>query len=181
MNEKRIIKKLSEGNVRAFEKLVDTYTSYVGKVVYSVIGTSMTAEDIEETTADVFVEVWKNPQKLKEGRIKSFLAAIARNLARNKLRERTNTVSIDENEMVLVDEGFKNEIDTHEKFEIIEDALNSLSEQERDIFIRYYYFGETSKNISQSLDIPVSTITTRLSRGRKKMKAYLLTKGFTEV
>lgn len=180
MNEVKMIKKIQQGNIRAFESLINTYTQYIGTVVYSLIGTSMTSEDIEETVADVFVEVWKQPEKLMVGKIKSFLAAIARNLARNKLRERTNTVSIDENDYLIFDDRFEYELDIHEKSEIVSEALDILDENERDIFIRYYYFGQTSKMISESLDIPVSTITTKLSRGRKKMKEHLVKKGFVE-
>lgn len=177
MNEKSLIKKLGKGNVKALEKLIDTYTSYVGSVIYSVIGKTMSHEDIEETTADVFVEVWKHPERLCEGKVKSFLGTIARNMALNKLRERRTTVSAEENEFLLFDDSFETEIDRHEKSEIISDALCTLSDPERDIFIRYYYFGQTSKMISEFLDIPVSTVTSRLSRGRIKMKDYLVTKG----
>lgn len=177
MNEKRMIKKLNNGNVNALQKLIDTYSSYLGSVIYSVIGTSMTAEDIEETLEDVFVEVWKHPEKLIEGKVKSFLAAIARNLARNKLRKRSFEISIDENDFLLFDDRFETEIDSNEKSEIISDALKTLTEQERDIFIRYYYLEQTSKMISENLEIPVSTVTSRLSRGRKKMKDHLIKKG----
>lgn len=181
MNEKRLIKKLSDGNVKALEMLIDTYTAYVGSVVYSVIGKTMSHEDIEETAADVFVEVWKHPERLHEGKIKPFLGSVARNLALNKLRQRTATVSAEENEFLLFDDSFETEIDRHEKSEMISDALQTLSDSERDIFIRYYYFGQTSKMISEFLDIPVSTVTSRLSRGRKKMKNYLVTNGIVTV
>ena len=178
MNERKMIKKIRQGNSGALETLINTYTSYVGTVVYSLIGTSMTSEDIEETVVDVFVEVWKHPERLIVGKVKSFLASVARNLARNKLRERTNMVSIDENDYLIFNDRFEYEVDIHEKAEIVSEALDILDQQERDIFIRYYYFGQTSKMISEALDIPVSTITSRLSRGRKKMKEHLIKKGF---
>ena len=180
MNERKMIKKIRQGNSRAFEMLINTYSAYVGMVVYSLIGKSMTPEDIEETVSDVFVEVWKHPERLIEGKIKSFLASVARNLARNKLRERINMISIDENDYLVLSDRFEYELDILEKAEIVSEALNILDQQERDIFIRYYYFGQTSKMISEALYIPVSTITSRLSRGRKKMKEYLIKKGFAE-
>lgn len=177
MNERRMIKKLNNGNAKALQKLIETYSAYVSSVIYSIIGTYMTAEDIEETMADVFLEIWKHPEKLNEGKVKSFLAAVARNLARNKLRERKVEISIDENDFLLLDDRFEAEIDSNERAEIISDALKVLTEQERDIFIRYYYLEHTAKMISESLEIPVSTITSRLSRGRKKIKEHLIKKG----
>lgn len=178
IKEKRIIKRIAAGDEKALELLIDIYSSYVGSVIYAVIGRSMTREDIEETAADVFTEVWLHPEKLREGKVKQFLGAVARNTARNKLRERDTAISIDENDFLLFDDSFESEVDRHEKSEIINDALKTLSDAERDIFIRFYYYNQTSKMISESLCIPVSTVTTRLSRGRKKMKDFMAQKGW---
>ncbi len=179
MTEKKMIKKLCQNDIQALEKLITLYSSYVGAVIYGIIGRSMTDEDIEETAADVFAEVWKNPHKLTEGKVKQYLGAIARNMARNKLRELSGTVSIDENEYLLFDDSFETSIDRYEKSEIISDALSTLSESEREIFIRFYYYNQTSGTISAQLGIPVTNVTSCLSRGRKKMKSYLISKGFT--
>lgn len=139
----------------------------------------MTHEDIEEVASDVFVEVWKNPQKLCEGKVKQLLSSIARNLARNKLRFCSNTVSSDENDFLLFDDNFETEIDRYEKAEIINDALSTLSETERDIFIRFYFLNQTTRTISEGLEMSVTAITSTLSRGRRKMKKYLYENNIT--
>lgn len=173
MNEKKMIRLIQNHDTKAFEKLIDKYSRYISAVIYNVIGTNMTREDIEEVASDVFVSVWNSPQKLCDGKIKQLLSAIARNLALNKLREIQQTVSVDENEFLLFDDNFESEIDRYEKAEIINDALNTLSDTERDIFIRFYYLGQTSSQISEKLNITVTNVTTTLSRGRRKMKKYL--------
>ncbi len=173
MTEKKMIRLIQNHNTKAFEKLIDQYSHYVSAVIYNIIGVNMTREDIEEVASDVFVSIWNNPQKLCDGKVKQLLSAISRNLALNKLREVQQTVSVDENEFLLFDDNFESEIDRYEKAEIINDALSTLSDIERDIFIRFYYLGQSSSQISEKLNITVTNVTTTLSRGRRKMKNYL--------
>ena len=173
MNEKRMIRLIQKHNTKAFELLIDTYSHYVGAVIRNVIGQTMTNEDVEEVAADVFVEIWTSPHKLCENKVRPLLSAIARNLARNKLRNINTAVSADENDFLLFDDSFENEIDRYEKAEIINDALSTLSETERDIFIRFYYLGQSARIIAQALEMSVTAITSTLSRGRRKMKKYL--------
>ncbi|MGN0614564.1 MAG: RNA polymerase sigma factor [Porcipelethomonas sp.] len=179
MNEKKMIKQIRKKDTAAFEKLIDVYYAYVGTVIYNIIGTSMTNEDIEEVASDVFVEVWNNAEKLRNGKLKAFIGAVARNLARNKLRELREDISADENEYLLFDDNFKTEIDRSEKAEIINEALSCLSENERSIFIRFYYLGETTGIIADELGITVTKVTSCLSRGRRKMKKHLDQKNIT--
>ncbi len=173
MNEKRMIKLIKKHNTKAFELLIDTYSHYVSAVIRSVIGQTMTNEDVEEVASDVFVEVWNSPHKLCEGSVKPFLSSVARNLAHNKLRNLNCTVSSDENDFLLFDDSFETEIDRYEKAEIINDALGTLSDRERDIFIRFYYLGQSTATIAEGLEMSVTAITSTLSRGRRKMKKYL--------
>ena len=49
--------------------------------------------------------------------------------------------------------------------------------QDRDIFLRYYYYMQTTQQISQLLNIPHSTVRTRLVRGRKTLKKLLTKEG----
>lgn len=179
MNEKRMIKQIQKKDTKAFEKLIDTYYAYVGTIIHNIIGTSMTTEDIEEVASDVFVEIWNNSEKLIDGKLKAFIGAVARNLARNKLRELREEISVDENEYLLFDDNFEAEIDRSEKAEIINEALSSLSETERSIFIRFYYLGQTSGIIADELRITVTKVTSCLSRGRRKMKKHLDEKNIT--
>lgn len=179
MNEKKMIKQLQKKDTKAFEKLIDAYYPYVGTIIRNIIGSSMTHEDIEEVASDVFVEVWYSADKLRSGKVKAFIGAIARNLSRNKLRELRGDISADENEFLLFDDSFETEIDRNEKAEIINEALSSLSEAERSIFIRFYYLGQTTRIIADELGITVTKVTSCLSRGRRKMKKHLDEKHIT--
>ena len=53
------------------------------------------------------------------------------------------------------------------------DAVMSLEEPDNEIFVRYYKFGEKLKDISKATGINISTIKTKLSRGKRKLKIIL--------
>ena len=49
----------------------------------------------------------------------------------------------------------------------------SLGEPDSEIFVRYYKFNEKIKEISKATGINVSTVKTKLSRGKRKLKIIL--------
>lgn len=46
----------------------------------------------------------------------------------------------------------------------------SLGEPDNEIFVRRYKFDEKLKDISKAMGLNISTIKTRLSRGKRKLK-----------
>jgi RNA polymerase sigma-70 factor (ECF subfamily) len=55
----------------------------------------------------------------------------------------------------------------------LRDALATLSPQDQEIFLRFYQHSETAVEIAAAMDIPASTVRTRLSRGRAQLKQTL--------
>ena len=49
----------------------------------------------------------------------------------------------------------------------------SLGEPDNEIFVRYYKFGEKLKDISRVMGLNISTIKTKLLRGKRKLKKIL--------
>ena len=49
-------------------------------------------------------------------------------------------------------------------------AVKSLGEPDSEIIIRKYYFGETTKQISNRLSMTISAIDTRASRALKRLR-----------
>ena len=52
-------------------------------------------------------------------------------------------------------------------------AVHSMAEPDREIFLRYYYRFETVDSIAARLDMPVGTVKSRLHRGRKRLKEII--------
>ena len=53
------------------------------------------------------------------------------------------------------------------------DAVAELGEEDLELFVRYYRYGESLREISHAMKLNLSTVKTRLSRGKKKLKQIL--------
>ena len=55
----------------------------------------------------------------------------------------------------------------------------ALEPPDREIFLRKYYLMQSSREIAAALDLRVSTVNTRLSRGRDRLRRQLQERGYT--
>ena len=52
-------------------------------------------------------------------------------------------------------------------------ALAGLSEEDRELFLRRYYYNQTAEQIAQEKHMNANTVRSRLARGRQALKAEL--------
>ena len=170
-DEVRLLMQLRNKERGSIDKAIEGYTPYLGTVLYNMVGNRLPKEDIEEIVADVFVMLWKNAEyiDLKKGTIKSYIAAAARNSALKRLNKKKDHVCLDDIEISdktpTAEESLTNSA--------VWDAVMSLGEPDNEIFVRYYKFNERIRDISKATGINISTIKTRLSRGKRKLKRIL--------
>ena len=88
------MKELRAGSEDALQFFIHKYTPYVTTVIFNIIGTSMDMADIEEIAADVFFALWQNAATVHS--VKGFLGTVARNKAKNKLRETGRELPLDD-------------------------------------------------------------------------------------
>lgn len=170
--EKKLLLRLKQKQEKALEQAIELYTPYISTVLFNMIGTQLPVEDIEEIISDVFVTLWKNAEyiDLKKGTIRSYIAVVARNLALKRLNRLSDYTNLEDVE--LPDE--RNTIDDNIFSELIWKSVMELGEPDNEIFVRYYKFGERLKDISRVMGLNLSTIKTKLSRGKKKLKTILI-------
>ena len=70
-------------------------------------------------------------------------------------------------------------VEQAERAELIRALLNGLPPQDRAIFLRHYYYGQTAADIGAALAMPPSTVKVRLHRGRRKLKELLMERGYS--
>ena len=66
------------------------------------------------------------------------------------------------------------EIAERELTEIIESFLDSLSKENRVIFLRRYWFSDTYADIAKQVGLTEKNVSVRLTRIRKELREYLL-------
>ena len=174
MTEEQALRHLKRGSQAALELFMDLYGGYVTAIICGIIGQSMTVADVEEAASDVFLAFWNSAGRVHSGSAKAYLATTARNSARNKLRQLTPTVPLPE-DLVLVDphtpQGL---LEQREQAAAVQRALLAMEDTDREIFLRYYYYYQKISQIAAAMDMKESTVKSRLSRGREKLKASLL-------
>lgn len=171
MTEQQALLGLRNREPEALEYFIGRYTPYVGSVVWAILGRSMTVQDAEEVTADVFVALWKNPDKPEAGKVRTWLSAVARNRALNRLRQRKGELPLEEDILCCPGAEPETRLAKKERAEILQKALDDMGEPDREIFVRHYYYGQTGESIGRALDLSAAAVRQRLKRGRDKLRA----------
>lgn len=171
MTEQTALKKLKHGSEDALRWFIRRYSGYVATVVHNVIGDSMAEADMEEVVSDVFVALWRSADTVRSP--KGFLGTTARNLAKNKARSQQLTLPLDD--QILLVEGLTMEDlwESRELTDTVKRAVLDMGQPDRDIFLRFYYYYQSLEEISAQMAIPLSTVKSRLRRGRSKLEKAL--------
>ena len=176
MTEKQLVKALARGEQSALEELIEQFTPYVSSVIARILRGRQA--DVEELTADVFLAAWDNRNKLKPGKVKGYLGAIARNRAFNLLRADRVSLPLEEDVLLLETDGPDRELDKKETARIVNQALAQLDKPQRELFVRHYYYGQTVQEAALAMGLNQSTAKTWLRRGRETLKTYLRKEGY---
>lgn len=177
MNEKKFICDLKKRRRGALDTAIQQYSGYVASVAGRVLGKAR-REDLEEIVSDVFVTLWRTAEQLDEGQasVKGYLAAIARHTAVDRLRQRHPETTSLEEATFLADTADEPEAAAirKEQAAILRHLLLEMSAEDREIFVRFYYYQQTTKEIAAILGKNESTVRARLARGRKKLRERLI-------
>ena len=152
-----------------FDALYTRYASDIIRVSYFYLGDRGKAEDV---CHDAFVSLFVNRPALEPGHEKTWLLKVAMNRCRDIWRSAWVRRVISGSpafEMIPAPDTLGKHM---EKAEVLQ-AVHSLPTDFREIFILYYYQGYGISEISSILNLPEGTISSRLSRGRKKLEAIL--------
>ena len=170
-DEEELLQRLRNREKNSIDEAIRIYTPYLSTVLYHMAGNSLPKEDIEEIVTDVFVVLWKNAERidLQKGTLRSYLAAVARNFALKRINRKMDHTSLEDIELSdgknFMEENFHNNY--------VWETVMSLGEPDSEIFVRRYKFDEKIKDISKAMGLNISTVKTRLSRGKRKLRKML--------
>ena len=171
MEESELLRLLQRGDPAGLEALIVRYTPYVSAVAARILPGC--PREWEEVAADVFWAAWQERKKLQPGRLKGWLSVTARNRALNLLRSRRETVPLAEDILVLSGDGPQQELEAREAAGLVRTALSTLEREDRELFVRRYYYGQTVARAAEEMGMNLSTAKSRLRRGRERLKEAL--------
>lgn len=158
-----------DGGMATFEELYERYATDVLRVCYFYLGDRQKAEDVCQ---DVFVRLITTSPTLQEGREKAWLLKVALNRCRDLWRGAWLK------RVVLGSPAFElvpapDEIDSLAEKQEIMQAINQLPATFKEVILLHYYQGYGISEIAEMMELPEGTISSRLSRGRKKLETIL--------
>ena len=173
MTEAKALRLLQQGSAEALKWFMGKYTPYVSTIIYNIIGSAMTSADVEEVASDVFFALWENADKVNSGSVRGYLGAVARNTAKNKFREAGFELPLDEELYISEDLPLEELQMERELQHIVRKKVLEMTEPDREILLRYYYYYQSIQRISREMGMSVSNIKVRLHRARNTLRSAL--------
>jgi RNA polymerase sigma-70 factor (ECF subfamily) len=143
-------------------------------------------QDAEECVNDTYLAIWNVIPPKRPEPLAPFVYRTGRNIALNRLRANTALkrsayeVSLDELSGCIAGPDLWETVDARELGRQINAFLATISRENRVIFLRRYWFGDSVKDIAADLQLSENTVSVRLSRLRDKLRSYLSQEGFYE-
>lgn len=179
MNDEKIIEMFFERSEQAIWELNNKYGKICHNLSYNIVSN---IQDAEECVNDAYLGAWNSIPPARPNPLLTYVCKIVRNISlklywRKEADKRNShyTIAIEEIESCLADPNtVESEMEVKELAHIIEEFLDTLTLENRVIFMRRYWFSDSYKNIAEFTGLSEKNISVRLTRIREKMKQYLI-------
>ena len=182
MEDEKIMELFFARSEQAIRELDIKYGKICYALSYHIVNDR---QDAEECVNDAYLGAWNAIPPARPSPLRTYLCKIVRNLSlkiywRKEAAKRnsTYTVALEEIEACLAaPDTVEAEMGARELAQILESFLDTLSVENRVIFLRRYWFSDTYAEIAARVGLSEKNISVRLTRIRRKMKQYLSERG----
>lgn len=177
-DEKELLSQLRLGNEEAFGKIYKIYSSSLYSNLLRLVKLEAEAKEILQ---DVFLKIWLSRgnidldksfgaylTKIAENKVYDFFRKMARDKKKETMfLEMASSFFLGEEELNL----------SEEKAAMLDKAIELLPDQRQQVFRLCKLEGKTYKEVSELLNISVSTISDHIVKATKAIKAYFEDRG----
>src|SRR5215813_2236816 len=179
--DRALIKAVARGDREAMRLLFCRFKTPVYRFARRLVANDVAAEDI---VSEVFLDVWRNAGAFKgRSSVSTWLLAIARNKAMTLLRHRT-VEPLDEdagNKVEDESDGPETVCQKEQVRSIMQASLKRLAPVHREIIDLVYYHDRSILEVAHILNIPSSTVKTRMFYARSRLAQVLAETGKADV
>ena len=179
IEDEKIIDLFFNRSEKAIQELDIKYGKVCHKLSYNILNNK---QDAEECVNDAYLGAWNAIPPTRPNPLLSYIVKIVRNISlkiywRKEAAKRSShyTIALEEIEAcIAAPNTVEAEIEARELARIIESFLDTLTTENRVIFMRRYWFSDSYKDIAEFVGLSEKNISVRLTRIREKMKQYLI-------
>jgi RNA polymerase sigma-70 factor (ECF subfamily) len=178
--DEELVAAFQSGDASAFDTLVGRWDRKIQGAIYRVLGAT---EDSRDLCQEVFLKAYRALGTFKrEARFSSWLYQIALNACRDRLRRRRGRTHVSLDELIAqepLQEGPSalDLVEAQDLARAVQTAMAALPHEQREVIALKEYQGLTFVEIAEALDVPVSTVKTRLYRGLGQLRQQLERQG----
>ncbi len=169
-----LIARVRSGDDEAFRLIFDRYARPVISFIYDMVNQRDLAEELAQET---FVRAYKGIQSLRDDtKLSTWLFGIAKNVARESLRQRWRSDSKvemeDDGVMQLSDKELlpDDQLINKELNSVIQEALAKLDEDKREVFTLKVFQQRSYEEIAEITGFSIPKLKTDLHRARAEMR-----------
>ena len=180
--EAKLVSLAREGNRQAFAELVTMYKGKLYHLAYRMLSNKQEAEDVVQ---EAFLRMYEHLGRYDSThKFSTWIYRIATNLCIDRLRRRKAVYSLDADmtdgdgmdmyaSLQSGDPTPEHQLILSERQKIIAKAMDALPAKYKSAMALKYYQDLSLQEISDILHIPVSTVKTRIHRGREYLRKKL--------
>ncbi|MCA9934957.1 MAG: RNA polymerase sigma factor [Ardenticatenaceae bacterium] len=166
-----LVERCQRGELAAFTDLFRLYESQAYRLAVTILHDE---QDAEDAVQDVFLRVFERVKDYRgQSTFKTWFTSIVVNTCRDKLRRRKvrRALSLDWIRGKASAHDVPGEVDQRQQQEQLWQMVNSLDEKYRLPIILHYVERLPCQEVAQILEIPTSTVYSRLNTAREKLRA----------
>ena len=179
MEDEKIIEMFFDRSEQAIRELDMKYGKTCRSLSYNIVNSR---EDAEECVSDAYLGAWNAIPPARPDPLLSYIVKIVRNISlkiywRKEAAKRSGhyTAAMEEIEACIAGPStVESEIEAKELARIIGEFLDTLTPENRVIFMRRYWFADSCRDIAGLVGLTEKNISVRLTRIREKMRRYLM-------
>ena len=168
------------GDEACFGELMGRWQGKIFSFIYRYIGDGEEAKDLTQNT---FAKAYQNLDRLSDPRrFSSWVYKIALNECRMRVRKQRNLIPVPYDEYVDSDraertlETPETQLASKERVSILREAFQDLPDEQRTVILMKEYQGLKFHEIAEALDVPLSTVKSRMYLGLKTLKKLMETR-----
>lgn len=184
MDDVMITRLLWQRLERGIEQMAKKFGKRLYRTAMNILGRH---EDAEESVSDTYLAVWNSIPPKQPDPLSGFVYKTGRYIALDRLRYLTAEkrdgrydLAIDELAECIPSGALEETIEARELGRAISTFLAGLNADNRALFLRRYWYGDSIRDIARDLELRPNTATVRLGRLRMQLREFLQKEGYID-